>query len=83
MALTIIFYAADNDFERLAPIRVVNSVDISLFATNDEITLEYNDKIELKFIPDLSGLITSLEGLGEYIRNSTTVHIIDNDCECL
>ncbi|CAI8050963.1 Extracellular matrix protein 3, partial [Geodia barretti] len=71
--------ATDNDFERLAPIRVVNSVDISLFATNDEITLEYNDKIELKFIPDLSGLITSLEGLGEYIRNSTTVHIIDND----
>ena len=31
------------------------------------------------FTPDSSAL---LDGVGEYIRDSTTVNIIDNDCTC-
>ena len=70
-----------SDFERLTPIRVTNSAQIRLFATNDEITLEYDDRVLLRFTPDNPGLIPALEGVGEYIRDTATVHIIDNDCK--
>ena len=33
------------------------------------------------FTPDYSGLIPGLEGMGEYNRDTATVHIIDNDCK--
>ena len=34
----------------------------------------YDDRVRLRF--------TLLDGVGEYIRDSTTVNIIDNDCTC-
>ena len=70
-----------SDFERLAPIGVRNRADIRLFTDNDEITLEYDDRVLLRFTPDNPGLIPGLEGMGEYIRDTATVHIIDNDCK--
>ena len=71
-----------SDFQRLAPIRVTNSAEIRLFTTNDEITLEYDDRILLMFTPGNPVLIPGLEGYGEYIRDTATVHIIDVDCKC-
>ena len=71
-----------SDFERLAPIGVINSEEIGLFTTNDEITLEYDDRVLLRFTPDNPGLIPGLEGFGEYIRDTVTVHIIDSDYKC-
>ena len=71
-----------SDFQRLAPIRVTNSAEIRLFTAYDEITLEYDDRVLLSFTPDNPGLIPSLEGYGEYIRDTATVHIIDIDCKC-
>ena len=65
-----------------APISVTNNAEIRLFTANDEITLEYDDRGLLMFIPDIPGLIPGLEGAGEYIRDTATVHIIDNDCNC-
>ena len=73
--------AVSSDFERLAPISVTNSEEIRLFTANDEITLEYDDRVLLQFTPDNPGLIPGLEAMGEYIRSSGTVHIIDNDCK--
>ena len=70
-----------SDFERLAPIGVRNRADIRLFTANDEITLEYDDRVLLRFTPDNPGLIPGLEGMGEYIRDTATVHIIDSDCK--
>ena len=70
-----------SDFERLAPIRVTNSAEIGLLTTNDEITLEYDDRVLLRFTPGHPGLFPGLEGMGEYIRDTATVHIIDNDCK--
>ena len=71
----------NSDFQRLAPIRVTNSAQIRLFTAYDEITLEYDDRVLLMFTPDNTVLIPALEGVGEYIRDTATVHIIDNDCK--
>ena len=70
-----------SDFQRLTPIGVTNSAEIRLFTANDEITLEYDDRVLLSFTPDNPVLIPALEGYGEYIRDTATVHIIDNDCK--
>ena len=52
---------------------------ICLGTNSDTITLEYDDRVQLRFTPDSSAL---LDGVGEYIRDSTTVNIIDKDCTC-
>ena len=62
---------------------VTAAADIAfqLFSRNDDITLEYNDTVILRFIvnPGFAGLIQQLEAAGEYIRDTATVDIIDND----
>ena len=65
----------NSDFERLTPIQVTNNEVIRLFAVNDEITLL------LTFVPDSTALIPGLLANGEYVRDSATVNIIDNDCK--
>lgn len=54
--------------------------EIRLFTSNDEITLEYDDTIILTFTPTFP-TIEILEADGEFIRNTATVFIIDNDCK--
>ena len=71
-----------SDFERLVPIRVTNNAEVNLSPSNDEVTLEYDDRVLLRFTPDQPVLIPSPEGYGEYIRDTATVHIIDSDCKC-
>ena len=61
------------------PISFVNETEIRLFTINDETTLEYDDRVILTFTPDNPALIPGLEGLGEYIRDTAIVNIIDND----
>ena len=52
-----------------------------MFITNDDITLEYDDKVRLTFTPDSPDLITDTENQGMYVRDTATVNIVDNDCE--
>ena len=73
--------ADTSDFERLLLITVRNTANIRLFASNDDISLEYDDRVQLVFTPDNPALITCVEGLGQYIRTTATVKIIDNDGE--
>ena len=68
-----------SDFEELQPIEFENSAEIQLFTTNDDITLEYDDTVLLRFTPDNPLLISGVEGAGEYIRDTAIVIIIDND----
>ena len=75
-----------SDFFNLQPIGVsvtstLPSAEIRLFAANDEVTLEYEDRVKLDFIPTAADLITVLEAEGEYVRNSAIVNIIDSDCK--
>ena len=57
------------------------SADIRLFTANDEVTLEYEDRVRLDFYPTTADLITGLEAVGEYVRNTAIVNIIDDDCK--
>ena len=56
-----------------------NEAVIELSTRNDNITLEYNDTVLLLFTPEESGLIEYYESRGEYIRESMSVHIVDDD----
>ena len=64
------------------PISFINETEIRLFISNDETTLEYDDRVILTFTPDNPALIPGLEAQGEYIRHTATVNIIDNDSKC-
>ena len=55
--------------------------EIRLFTANDEVTLEYEDRVRLNFDPTAADLITGLGSMGEYVRNTAIVNIIDNDCK--
>ena len=69
-----------SDFESLQPLSVEdNSAKIRLFTINDAITLEYEDSVILRFNPASPLLIPGVEGVGEFIRDTATVNIIDND----
>ena len=72
----------DSDFANLIPITFRNEADIRLFTINDVTTLEYNDYVILTFYPASPAVIPALEGVGEYIRTSAIVNIIDNDRKC-
>ena len=76
------FISGQSDFESLMPISFVNETEIRLFTINDEITLEYDDSVILSFTPDNLALITGLEAEEEYVRDTATVFIIDNDSKC-
>ena len=73
--------AEASDFESLLPITVTNTatINIRLFTTNDDISLEYDDRVQLVYTPYHPALITGVEGLGQYIRTTATVRIIDDD----
>ena len=75
------FVIGDSDFEITEPINVINSADIRLFTTNDEITLETDDRVQLIFTPTNTLIIGGLESAGEYIRVNAIVNIIDTDCK--
>ena len=57
------------------------SAEIRLFIANDEVTLEYEDRVLLNFHPTAADLIPGLEAVGEYVRNTAIVNIIDNNCK--
>ena len=51
------------------------SAEIRLFTANDEVTLEYEDRVRLNFDPTAADLITGLEIMGEYVRHTAIVHL--------
>ena len=75
----------DSDFQSLTlsnqMVTPTQDIAIQLFSRNDDITLEYNDTVILRFTanPGLAPLISQLEMAGEYIRDTAIVDIIDND----
>ena len=57
--------------------------EMRLFTLSDEVTLEYDDTVILRFTPDSDSLIFGVNGRGEFIRDTATLHIIDNDSKYL
>ena len=60
-----------------------NATDVLVFPVNDEITLEYDDRVLLRFTPAMTNLFSDLANQFEYIRDTAVVNIIDNDRKCL
>ena len=69
-----------SDFHRFS-VRVINSADVRIFTLDDDVTLEYDDRVQLMFIPDIPDLVSFLQSFGEYTRVTAVVNIIDNDRE--
>ena len=67
------------DFVNLQPIPFNTSRSFRLFTTDDEVTLEYDDTVILRFNPHNPLLISDYENAGEFIRDTAIVNIIDND----
>ena len=59
----------------------VNQTDIqvNVFLSEDDITLEYDDQFALLYIPELPLTIADVEPEGEFIRHNVTINIMDND----
>ena len=71
----------------LQTIRVfINGTDpstyIHFFPVDDDITLEYDDRVLLRFTPKHDGLILFLASNYEHIRDTAVVNIIDSDRKC-
>ena len=78
----------NSDFEELTPIPVIinngdPSTDVRLFTVNDETTLEFDDRVLLRFNPASPALIPGLESVNECVRDTATVNVIDNDRKCI
>ena len=58
---------------------VNNGAEIQLFTVNDEVTLDYNDRILLRFNP--SG--NQVENDYEFVRDTAIVNIIDKDSKLI
>ena len=72
-----------SDIEEFATVPFINSAEIRLFTRQDFINLEYDDRVILIFTPDDPSILSAAEGVGEYIRDTATVNIIDNDSKSL
>ena len=59
-----------------------NATSVRVFPVNDEITLEYDDRVLLRFTPAVTNLFSNLANQFEYIRDTAVVNIIDNDRKC-
>ena len=56
--------------------------NISLTAKSDDIALENDDRVNLKFVSKFGQEIFDVLGnMGEYLRDTAVVEIMDDDCE--
>ena len=70
------------DYEAFSSINVQGIANnFALQTIDDNITLEYDDKVILVFtlFPQVANLSQTLEARGEYLRDTAIVAIIDND----
>ena len=61
-----------------------SALNIQVIPQSDTISLELDDRIILRFTPT-SPLVTPevyFAGTGEFLRDATVVHILDDDSEC-
>ena len=54
---------------------MINSAEIGIIAVDDEVTLEYEDRVQLGFKSSNFFITSLLENAGEYIRGIATAKI--------
>ena len=50
-------------------------------AYNDYVTLEIGDTLILRLDPTTANIVDLIEGQGQFLRDTATVTILDNDCK--
>ena len=83
---TILYWSviliASSDYERIVNISTSesgNTSSLTFVPHDDDITLEYDDRVTLTFTPINTYLIDAFEATGEFVRHRATVNIIDTD----
>ena len=73
--------ADSTDFEVLSS--QMSGGEVQFFTRNDEITLEYDDRVSLVYTPEIADLAQLLEQQvpPEFLRANATLQIDDNDRE--
>ena len=67
---------------RDTPVRLVSGFsEVSLDASNDDVTLEIGDTVILRLDPTAANIVDLVEGEGQFLRDTATVTILDNDCK--
>ena len=76
---------ASSDYENFTPLSRSGPEDttITFTAWDDDITLEYDDRVFLTYTPERPLLIEATESAGEFIRYNATINIIDTDSKLL
>ena len=61
-----------------------SALNIQVIPQSDTISLELDDRINLRFTPTNPAITPEafFGATGEFIRDVTSVHIIDDDSEC-
>ena len=57
------------------------SADVRLDASNDDVTLEIGDTVILRLDPTAANIVDPVEGQGQFLRDTATVTILDNNCK--
>ena len=73
-----------SDFTSMQQISFTNDnanpvTEIRVITLNDEVTLEYEDRVTLRFTPAQANFIENLADQFEYIRDTANINIIDKD----
>ena len=72
------FYVGESDFEDFPPLSATNGTVIHLGIIDDDIPREYGESVNLSFTPHKNDY-AALLAQGEYVRDTATVNIMDND----
>ena len=67
---------------RDTPVRLVSGFsDVRLDASNDDVTLEIDDTAILRLKPTTPNIVALIEQQRQFLRDTATVNILDNDCK--
>ena len=67
---------------RDTPVRLDSGFsEVRLDASNDDVTLEFGDTAILRLDPSVPNTVEMVEGQGQFLRDTATVTILDNDCK--
>ena len=79
--MLFLYYADPGyDYEDIGEVKVDPApVTFGLLTINDDIALEYDDRVNLMFNAKYEEFVEELEKSGEFLRDTVEVKIIDND----
>ena len=74
---------ASQDYQHFREVTTseTGATSVTFITWDDEISLEYDDSVNLTFTPENQHLLDGIEAAGEFVRHAATVNIIDTDSQ--